>query len=311
MRVFVAGGTGALGRPLVRALVAAGHSVVASTRSEHKTAAIRQAGASAVVVDAFDREGLRAAITAAAPEVVVHQLTSLSAPFNSRRYGSWLAETNRLRRDVTPVLVEAARAAGARQVVVQSVAFLTAPEGPPVLDESGRLYTEAPEPFGEAVAACVALERAVLATPGIDGVVLRYGFFYGPGTGYAPDGDIATQVRRRRYPVVGSGAGRFSFVHVEDAAAATLAALEGGSGVYNICDDEPARCDEWLPEMARLLNAPRPIRMPSVIARLLAGRVAVYYSTALRGACNAKARRELSWQPHHPSWREGFRATLR
>jgi nucleoside-diphosphate-sugar epimerase len=311
MRVFVAGATGAVGRPLVRRLVEAGHYVVGTTRSRSRAEGLRAAGAEPVVVDALDLDALRKAIEAAKPDAVVHQLTALSEPLNPRRYEAWIAETNRLRREVTPTLVDAARAVGAGRVVAQNVAFMTAPRGPSVLDERAPLYTDAPKSLQDAVQACAALEGAVVGAEGVDGVVLRYGFFYGPGTSYAPDGDVTAQVRRRRFPIVGSGEGRFSFVHVEDAAAAAVTALHTGrAGVYNVCDDEPAPMREWVPEMARLLGARRPFRVPAIVARLAAGPAAVHYGTTLRGASNAKARRELGWRPEHPSWRAGFEATL-
>ena len=311
MRVFLAGATGAVGRPLVRRLVEAGHDVVGTTRSEAKVDALRAAGAEPVVVDAFDLDAMRDAVSDARPEVVVHQLTALSKPFNPRRYGEWIAETNRLRREVTPTLVDAARSAGARRIVAQNVAFMTAPRGPWVVGEEAPLFTDAPRSFREAVQACTALERAVVGADEIEGLVLRYGFFYGSGTSYAPDGDLTAEVRRRRFPIVGSGEGRFSFLHVEDAAAATVDALDRGQpGVYNVCDDEPAPMREWLPEMARMLGARRPFRVPAFVARLAAGHAAVHYGTSLRGASNAKARRELGWVPAHPSWRTGFEETL-
>lgn len=312
MRVFLAGASGAIGRPLARLLVEAGHEVVGTTRTPHRAERLRGAGVEPVVVDAFDAAALRDAVLAAEPEVVVHQLTALSAPLNPRRYGAWLAETNRLRRDVTPVLVEAAAAAGTRRIVVQSISFAVAPEGPPVADERARLYEDSPLPaWREAVAAVAAMERAVTGAEGVEGFALRYGYFYGPGSAYAPDGDITEQVRRRRMPIVGSGEGRFSFVHVDDAAAATTLALERGApGVYNVVDDDPAPMREWLPAFARAAGAPPPLRVPAFVARLAAGRYAVHYGTAQRGASNAKARRELGWAPRWGSWREGFPATL-
>lgn len=310
MRVFLAGATGAIGRPLATRLLDAGHDVVGTTRSAGKVEGLRDSGVEPIVLDAFDADTLRRAIIAAHPEVVLHQLTALSAPFDPRRYGAWIAETNRLRRDVTPSLVAAAREAGARRVVAQDIAFITRPVGPPVLDETAPLYTDAPGPLGEAVRSSAALEESVLGADGIEGVVLRYGYFHGPGTSYAPDGDVARQVRARRFPIVGSGAGVWSFVHVDDAAAATVLALDRGApGAYNVADDAPARTDEWLPAFARALGARPPLRVPAVLARVAAGSVAVHYATAQRGASNAKARRELGWEPAWPDWREGLHET--
>jgi nucleoside-diphosphate-sugar epimerase len=306
MKILITGGAGYVGSACLRRLVEAGHEVVGTTRSPAKAEGLGAEGVEPVVLDAFDAEALRRAIADARPEVVVNELTALSGPLNPRRYGEWIADTNRLRRDIGPVVAEAAHAAGARRVVAQSIAFMTAPEGPPVVDEDARLYTDAPGALGEAARACAALEDSVTRTEGIEGIVLRYGFLYGPGTGYARDGDISEQVRRRRYPIVGSGDARFSFVHVEDAAAATVAALDGGRpSVLNVTDDEPAPMREWIPELARVLGAPRPLRVPALIARLAAGPFAVYYGTKLRGAWNAKAKRIMRFAPRRLEWLVG------
>lgn len=308
MRVFVAGATGAIGRPLVAQLVAAGHEVTGSTRSAERAAALERAGARAAVCDVFDEPAFAAAVRAARPEVVVHQLTSLPAALDPRRAGVFEA-TNRLRRDGTRAVVAAARAAGARRVVAQSIAFLYAPDGDWVKPEEAPVATAGGQ-FGGAVAAALELERQVLEA-GIEGVVLRYGFLYGPGTAYASDGFIAGEVRRRRFPVLGRGEGRTSFVHASDAAAATVAALErGASGIYNVCDDEPAPQREWLPAYAAALDAPRPLRIPAWIAGLVAGRDLVRAANSMRGASNAKARSQLGWEPALPSWRHGFSEAL-
>lgn len=299
MRVFIAGATGAIGRPLVRQLLEAGHEVVGMTRSPEKARALEQAGARGVVCDAYDRDGVIAAVADAAPDAVVHQLTDLPRVYNPRRLGS----NDRIRREATPHLLEAVRAAGVRRLVAQSVAFLYAPSPDGPADE------DAPKADGwESAQVMLDVERAVLQT---GGVVLRYGFFYGPGTYYAEDGHVAREVRRRRYPVVGGGTGVFSLIHVEDAASATVAALERGDpGVYNIVDDDPAPMHEWLPAYAEALGAPRPLRAPKLVARIAAGKAAAAFASELRGASNAKARRELGWEPRFPSWREGFRTEL-
>lgn len=311
MRVFVAGATGAIGRPLLARLAAAGHEVTAMTRSPERAAALRAHGHEAVVADAFDAPAVHAAVGAAQPEVVVNQLTALAPSFDPRRYGEWLAETNRLRREAAPVLVGAARAAGARRVVAQSISFIASPRAPAIASEADPVWTEAPEPIGGGVSSALALERAVTEAEGIEGLVLRYGYFYGPGTTYGPGGSIVADVRRRRFPVVGSGAGRFSFVHVDDAADATVLALTAGTtGVYNVVDDDPAPMREWLPALAAAAGAPKPLRVPAFVGRLAAGRYAVLYATVQRGASNAKARRELGWAPAHPSWRTGFPAVF-
>jgi nucleoside-diphosphate-sugar epimerase len=310
VRVFVAGATGAIGRPLVAQLLDGGHEVAALARSPDKAAALREGGVDAVVCDALDADGVRAAVVAARPEVVVHQLTQLPAALDMRRYAEALAPTNRLRRETGATFAAAARAVGARRLVVQSVAFMLRPEGPAVQDERAPLWLDAPGPMGEAVGALDTLERAALGAEGVEGVVLRYGFFYGPGTAYAPDGALAGEIRRRRFPIVGDGAARFAFVHVEDAARATVLALDRGSpGTFFVVDDEPAPAREWVPALAALLGAKRPLRIPVWVARLVAGPVAAGMA-GLRGASNAKARTELGFQPRFATWREGFEAVF-
>ena len=238
MRVFLAGATGALGAPLVRALVAAGHEVTGTSRTPARAAAVDAAGGHGVVCDALDRDAVFAAVSAAAPEVVVHQLTSLPAKYLALRKGS--DPTNRLRREGTRHLVDAAVAAGARRMIAQSIAFLYEPSGPAVATEESPVWTAAAPAAGGMLAAALELERIVLHTDGIDGVVLRYGALYGPGTWYAPDGDIISLIRARRLPVIGDGGALTSFVHVDDAATATVRALDAGEpGIYNITDDAP------------------------------------------------------------------------
>lgn len=310
MRVFVAGASGAIGRPLVRQLVATGHEVTGMTRRADRAEEIRAAGAAAAVCDVFDRAALTEAVAAARPEVVVHELTALPAALDFRNPDLYKA-TNRVRTEGTRNLLAASRDAGARRVVAQSIAFVYAPVGDWVKDEDGPLITDAPGPFGEALEAIFDLERQVLGREGVEGLVLRYGFFYGPGTPYAAGGYFADQVRRRRLPIVGGGSGVTSFVHVEDAAMATvLAVARGEPGVYNVCDDDPAPSREWLPVYAEAVGAKRPWRVPKLIARLVAGGAAAEIATTLRGASNAKAKRELGWEPLHASWRQGFREAL-
>jgi nucleoside-diphosphate-sugar epimerase len=247
-------------------------------------------------------------MTAAAPEVVVHQLTSLPDRFNPRRKDIYDA-TNRVRREGTRNLLDAAGAAGATRFVCQSIAFAYAPGAQPeVKDEDAPLALDAPAPFGDGVRAIAEMERAVVDA---DGLVLRYGWFYGPGTYYAEDGSMTAEVRRRRFPIVGSGAGLWSFIHVDDAAAATVAAVERGApGIYNVVDDEPAAMRDWLPAFAESIGAGPPRRVPLWLARLVAGKMAGGIEVQ-PGASNAKARRELGWQPQWPSWREGFRSAPR
>lgn len=307
MKVFVAGATGALGRPVVRALVAAGHEVTGTSGTAARSALVAEAGGTAIVCDALDRAAVFAAVRAAEPEVVIHQLTALPERFAQLRKGT--EATNRLRREGTRHLVDAALAVGARRVIAESIAFLYAPAGPPVATEDSPVWESAPGTSAATLAAVAELERTVLTAGGIEGVVLRYGALYGPGTWYAPDGDITTQLRKRRFPIVGSGGGLTSFVHVDDAAAATVRALDhGGPGVYNVVDDEPVAYRDLLPGLAALLGAKRPRRVPRWLVRVVAGRVAAISLTEQRGASNAKAKRELGWTPRYSSWRDGFAA---
>jgi 2-alkyl-3-oxoalkanoate reductase len=309
MRVFVAGASGAIGRPLVRQLLEAGHEVTGMTRRPERAEEIRAAGAGAVVCDVFDAEALRAAAMAAAPEAVVHLLTALPARFNPR--SDYLAPTNRIRVEGTRNLVAAAQAAGARRLVAESVALFYRPQGGWVKDEDAPLNEDARGHFGAALEALAALERQVLAAGGIEGVVLRCGWLYGPGTWYDRGGSQAEDVLKRRSPIVGKGTGTFSFVHVDDAAAAAAAAVErGAAGIYNVADDEPAPLSEWLPLYAEALGAKPPRRVPAWLARLVAGRATAEGALEMRGAANAKAKRELGWEPAHPSWRQGFRDSL-
>ena len=312
MKVFVAGASGAIGRPLLRQLVAAGHEVTGTTRSAERAEEIRAGGRVPVGLRRSSiAEALKAAVAEAAPEVVINQLTSLPRDYNPRQldYGP----TNRVRTEGGGNLIEAAREAGARRFVTQSISFMYAPEGEWVKDEEARLLTDAPGAFATGVRAMTrARARGPRAPPASRALVLRYGWFYGPGTYYASDGSIAEQVRKRRFPMVGKGRAMFSFLHVEDAAGATVVASRSGGrpGIYNVVDDEPAPFAEWLPVYAEALGAKRPWRVPAFIARLVAGAGAAALATQLRGASNAKAKRELGWQPRYPSWRQGFREAL-
>jgi len=308
MRVFVAGASGVIGRPLVRQLVAAGHEVTGMTRSEDRAVEIREAGAQAVVCDVFDAVALEAAVGEASPEAVIHELTALPARLDYKAKQDPLAPTNRVRTEGTRNLLAAATAAGARRFIAESVAFFYRPEGDWVKDEEAPLNLDAPGYFGTAAAALADLERQVGEAAGIEGVVLRYGWLYGPGTFFDRVGSQTEDALKRRLPIVGKGAGTFSFVHVEDAAAATVAALERGApGAYNVVDDEPAPMREWVPVFCEAVGARKPFRVPVWLAKLIAGRAAVASATQLRGASNAKAKRELGWQLRYPSWRQGFR----
>jgi nucleoside-diphosphate-sugar epimerase len=306
MKVFVAGASGAIGRPLVRQLLAAGHEVTGMSRREENAAAIRAAGAKAVVCDVFDAAALESAVREAAPEVVIHELTSLPPRLDPKSKDA-LAPTNRLRGEGTRNLIAAAKAAGARRLIAESVAFFYVAEGDWVKSEDAPAFGEAPGQFGEAAVALAELERQVTGTQGLEGVVLRYGWLYGPGTYYDRDGSQTEDFHKRRMPIVGKGAGTFSFVHVEDAASATVAAVERGKpGVYNVVDDEPAPMREWVPVFAEAVGAKKPRRVPTWLARLVAGSAVVGMATEQRGASNVKAKRELGWQPRYASWRQGF-----
>jgi len=309
VRVFVAGASGAIGRPLVAQLLGAGHEVTGMTRRPERAEEISAAGARGVVGDVFDPDALAAAVAEVRPEVVVHELTALPADLDLRRKGVYAAN-NRIRTEGTRNLVAAARAAGASRFVAQSIAFVYAPDDGPATEDAPTLTAPGGE-FEAALEATFDLERQTVGAPGLDGLVLRYGFFYGPGTSYAPDGFQAGEVRRRRFPIIGDGSGVFSYVHVDDAAAATVAACERGApGIYNVCDDEPAAVRDWLPVYAAVLGAKPPRRVPRWLARLVAGSAVTAFATTLRGASNARVKAELGWEPRWPSWRQGFREAL-
>jgi nucleoside-diphosphate-sugar epimerase len=309
MRVFVAGASGAIGRQLVPRLVAAGHEVHGMTRSESKRALLSELGAVPVVADALDPDAVAAAVAEAKPDVIVHQLTSLTGV---QRFTERAAEpTNRLRTDGTDNLLSAGHAVGVRRFVAQGVAGFGAygRSGAPVKTEADPLDPSPPPEFRETLAALRHLEAAVLGARWTDGIVLRYGVFYGPGTALAQGEEQFEMVRKRKLPVVGDGGGVWSFVHIADAAEATVAAIEHGTrGVYNVVDDDPAPVAEWLPALARTLGAKKPMRVPRFVGRMFAGEAGVAMMTEIRGASNAKAKRELGWRPAHPSWRQGFAA---
>jgi nucleoside-diphosphate-sugar epimerase len=303
LRIFLAGATGTLGRRLVPMLIERGHHVTGTTRSDADR--VRALGAEPVVVDALDAAAVRAAVVAAEPDVVVHQLTALSGLRLARNFDKAFALTNRLRTEGTDHLIAAARAAGARRLVWQSYAgWPYAREGGTVKHEDERLDPDPPADVRETLAAIRHLEAAVTGADGMEGIVLRYGGFYGPGTSIDAGGEHLELLRKRRLPVGGGGAGVWSFVHIDDAAAATVAAIEGGApGVYNVVDDAPAAVSEWLPALAAAVGAPPPRRLPGWLVRLAAGPQAYSLMTRARGASNAKARRELGWTPRF-TWRD-------
>ncbi|MFZ0040691.1 MAG: NAD(P)-dependent oxidoreductase [Solirubrobacteraceae bacterium] len=315
MKVFVAGATGAIGTQLVPQLVARGHEVVGMTRSASKEDLVRGLGARPVVADALDPYAVAEAVASAEPEVIVHQLTALSGKMSIRdaRHpdrSSMVIMTTRLRTEATDHLLAAGRAVGARRFVAQSFgAFRFARTGGPVQTEADPLDPNPPAALRAGVEAILHLEPAVTAIEWGDGVALRYGGFYGPGTSIslAPAAVTAAPIRKRQFPIIGDGGGVWSHVHIEDAAAATVAAVERGRpGIYNIVDDEPAPVREWLPVLASALDAKPPRRIPRWLARLAAGETATLMMTEVRGASNAKAKRELGWQLRYPSWRQGF-----
>ena len=315
MRVFVAGATGALGTQLVPQLVARGHKVVGMTSSASKQDLVRSLGARAVVADALVPDAVAQAVASAEPEVIVHQLTALSGPMSARearnpdRFRGAIM-TNRLRTEATDNLLAAGHAVGARRFVAQSFgAIRSARAGGPVQTEVDPIDPDSPAPPPAAQAALLYLEQAVTSIEWGEGLALRYGGFYGPGTGIslAPDAQITAPIRKRRFPIVGDGGGVWSYIHIEDAATATAIAVERGRpGVYNVVDDDPAPVREWLPVLARALDAKPPRRVPRWLARLAAGETATAMMTDVRGASNEKAKRELGWQPRYASWRQGF-----
>jgi nucleoside-diphosphate-sugar epimerase len=308
LRIFIAGATGALGRHLVPMLVERGHHVTGTTRS--RADELRAAGAEPVLVDPLDARAVRDAVVAARPDVVVHQLTALAGLGMSRNFDKAFAVTNRMRTEGTDHLIAAARAAGARRLVWQSYAgWPYAREGSPIKSEDDPLDPEPPADARETLAGIRHLEAAVTGAPDMEGFVLRYGGFYGPGTSIDAGGEHSELVRKRRFPIGGDGSGLWSFVHIVDAAAATVAAIEGGGrpGIYNVVDDDPAPISEWLPVLAEQLGAPPPRRLPAWLVRLAAGPQSLSLMTRTRGAANAKAARDLGWRPEH-SWRQSFAA---
>jgi 2-alkyl-3-oxoalkanoate reductase len=315
MKVFVAGATGVLGRELVPHLVAQGHEVVGMTRTASKQDLVRSLGARPVVADALDPDAVAQAVASAEPEVIVHQLTALSGPMSMREArhpdrSSAAIMTNRLRTEGTDHLLAAGRAVGAQRFVAQSFgAFRWARTGGPVLTEADPLDPDPPGALRPVVEALLHLEQAVTTIEWGEGLALRYGGFYGPGTGIslAPDAVMAAPIRKRRFPIVGDGGGVWSHIHIEDAAAATAIAVERGRpGIYYIVDDEPAPVREWLPVAASALGAKPPRRVPRWLGRLAAGEMATVMMTDVRGASNEKAKRELGWQLRYPSWRQGL-----
>jgi nucleoside-diphosphate-sugar epimerase len=307
MKVFVAGAAGAIGIRLIPQLVANGHQVVATTRSERKFDALRALGAEPVALDGLDAAAVGEAVSLASPDVIVHQMSALAGGANLKKFDQWFHTTNKLRTEGTRHLLAAAEAVGVKKLVAQSYTNWTnIREGGPVKTEADPLDPHPAKWQRESIGAMAFLERAVTAAP-LEGIVLRYGNFYGPGASE----ELVDLIKHRKMPMIGDGAGIWSWIHLDDAAAATVAAVEHGpAGVYNIVDDEPAPVAEWLPYLAECVGAKQPMRVPTWLGRMAAGETTVRWMTQARGASNAKAKRELGWQPGWATWRNGFRHGL-
>ena len=303
MNIFIAGGSGAIGRQLVPMLVHEGHHVVAMTRSSDSAVRLEAMGAKPVIGDVFDEGRLRELVEQAMPEVVIHQLTAFGAIDADP-----LAETIRIRTEGTRNLVDAARKANVRRFIAQSISFICTPVAVGLTDEDTELYLNAPPAIRPLAQAVSELEHQTLYGSGMEAVVLRYGWFYGPGTNYDPADAIPGAIKRGRMPIVGTGRGTYSFIHVRDAAAATMKALtRGQSGIYNIVDDSPTKLSEWLPVVAKLLHAPPPAFMDEALARRKLGDMLVYVFNEQSGASNLKAKKALAWAPTISSWKTGFK----
>jgi nucleoside-diphosphate-sugar epimerase len=307
MKVLVAGATGAIGRPLVSALTSARHEVVGMTSSEQGLKILKENGADGVLANAFDAKTVDAAIKKVRPEAVIDELTSLPKRYTPEEMRAAAERDHRVRLEGGQNLLNAARAAGARKYIIQSTGFFYA-SGPGLASETDLLALNGSPAISASVRLYMQLEDRTLGAQGLDGVALRYGFFYGPGTWFQPDGDVANQVREQRYPVAGSGSGVWSWVHVEDAAIATVAALEAEPGVYNIVDDDPSEMAAWLPAFARFLGAPPPPHITEEEALQAAGADDVYYAARLRGASNALAKRKLGFTPRRLEWLSASKA---
>jgi nucleoside-diphosphate-sugar epimerase len=312
MTIFVAGATGAIGQRLIPLLVAGGHRVIGTTRTSSKIDQLRAKGAEPVIVDGLDREAVLECVLSAKPDVIVHQMSALASMRSFKRFDDEFALTNRLRTEGTEYLLAAAHAAGARKFVAQSYSgWPSAREGGPVTTEADPFDAAPPKTMSKTLAAIRKLENLVVHASGMIGTVLRYGSFYGPGTSVAQDGEVIQLIRQRKFPLIGSGAGIWSFIHIDDAASATRLAIERDApGVYNIVDDEPAPVATWLPELASAVGAKAPYHLPAWLGQLIAGSAGLSIMTKVRGSSNAKAKSELGWRPRYTSWRDGFRYGL-
>ncbi|HEY0726810.1 MAG TPA: NAD(P)-dependent oxidoreductase [Pyrinomonadaceae bacterium] len=302
MKLFIAGGTGAIGRPIVEQLLAKGHSVVALTRSADQAPALVERGIEPAVADVFDPDAVKAVLNRAQPEVVIETLTALPRSYTAETMSAAAPLNTRIRLEGGANVLAAAQAAGVRRYVRQSIAFWAIP-GPGLADEETPLAFDASPAVAADARVVNELEQSLLAAPDIEGIVMRYGFFYGPGTWFNPDGDVAGQVRQQQFPIVGDGEGVWSWLHIDDAAIATVAAAERGNpGIYLIANDQPLAVREWLPAFARWVDAPPPPRISVEDALKTGGADAVYYGTRLRGVSTAKAKRELGFQPRRLEW---------
>jgi nucleoside-diphosphate-sugar epimerase len=303
MKIFVAGGTGAIGRPLIAELVAKGHAFVALTRSSEKAQALAKQGIEPAIADVFDTDAVKAVVRRAQPEVVIEQLTALPRTYTRESMSAAAAFNTRIRLEGGANVLAAAQAAGVRRYLRQSIAFWAVP-GPGLADENTPLAFDASPAVAAGAREATELEHRLLGSPNMEGIVLRYGFFYGPGTWFNPDGDVARQVRQQHFPIIGNGEGVWSWLHIEDAAIATIAAAERGNpGIYLIANDQPLALREWLPAFARWLNAPPPpqVSVGDALKRD-GGEDAVYYGTQMRGVSNAKAKSDLNFQPRPLEW---------
>ncbi len=309
MKIFVAGASGAIGKQLVPRLVARGHEVVGMTRSESNQGAVRELGATPVVADALDADQVGSAVANAEPDVIIHELTSIST-FDMRHFDRSFAATNRLRTAGTDNLLAAGRAVEVERFIAQSfTSWPYARTGGPVKIEDDPLDPTPAKEMIQSLEAIRHVEDAVTGADWTEGIVLRYGGLYGPGTSLVRGGEQYEMLHQRKFPVVGTGGGVWSFIHVADAADATVAAVDHGErGIYNIVDDDPAPVAVWLPELAKSIGAPKPWRVPRWVGQLLAGEAGAVMMTDIRGASNAKAKQALGWQPQHASWRDGFAA---